>query len=199
MNRVEGSGFRVQGWKLSAVARRRRGVTLLETLVVIAVGTVIVGIAVGLLVTLFQIDKKSRQTRDGMRVQTRLADQFRRDARAALDLLSAQNPDEQSQEVEWFFEFPAGQRVRYGIKDRLVERTDLSGQQVVRRESYRLPHGVTAAIILADKQSPAIASLRIHRRRPEGKSGSFRSFRVEALLGADHRYQGPNTSEEQEP
>jgi type II secretory pathway pseudopilin PulG len=174
-------------------------VTLLETLVVIAVGTVVVGVAVGLIVTLFQIEKKSRQARDGIRTQARLADQFRRDARAAIDFSVAGDSEEPTEKVEWLFQFPTGERVRYGTEDARVDRTELSGDEVVRSESYRLPYGATATMELSNEEPPAVAGLRIQRGRPFGKSGSFRSLRIEALLGADHRFQKPDDSEQQEP
>jgi hypothetical protein len=183
-----GSSVRTQRARSGARAGSRRGVTLLETVVVIGVGTVIVGVATGLVCTLMQVEKNSRQRRGEFLRQARLADQFRRDVRAAIELSQPAEEPGPGQPVAWEFRLPAERRVQYRVQDSGIERQELAGEQIVRRETYRLPRGADAAIQLAGDEGTAVASLRITRSGPRHKTNLTQVLRVDALLAADHRF-----------
>ena len=62
---------------------RRRAFTLIEMIAVISATTVLFGIATALLIALMQVDRSWREEVRAHATITRLADQFRRDVRAA--------------------------------------------------------------------------------------------------------------------
>ena len=61
----------------------RRGMTLIELLVAMAVASTILGVAVGLVYTLLEADRAAQRQVRFSNASARLSEQFRRDVRAA--------------------------------------------------------------------------------------------------------------------
>jgi prepilin-type N-terminal cleavage/methylation domain-containing protein len=177
----------------------RHGFTLLEMLVVIAVSTAIVGLAVALVVTMMHIEKEARSRLGTGVTQGRLADQFRRDVRASTGLSFAEASSDEGQKPACELTLGSDRVVRYETSGPAVVRTELDADQVVRRETYRLPRGATISVELAEDPSPAIASLRITPGDNTKNRPPVQSARIAAVLGADNRFVSSETSEEQEP
>ncbi len=141
---------------------RRRGYTLIESLATIAMmGTVMTTVAV----SMSGMHRASQRIREEAAIETdlqRLAAQLRADAHGALSakmeggkeedttagsVLLALNDDEES--------------VRYSVTAQGLHREHLRGEEVLQRESYRLPDGCTARWELKESDSVALVSLTI--------------------------------------
>lgn len=112
--------------------RRANGTSLIETLVIIAIGGIIATLAIKLL---HQSQLNTRQAQDWLDLQTgvtRLETQFRRDLRDATEV---EIPDEKTLVIQ-----RQDFAVTYKIKTGLVERAlTLQGSDQVQREGYRMP------------------------------------------------------------
>jgi prepilin-type N-terminal cleavage/methylation domain-containing protein len=144
----------------------RRGVSLIELLVVISVGTVLLMVAMTVLYTLKETQSKSRQRLTEGRVTARLADQFRDDVHAACRM--ERLPDEPASpgRIVWQLAIDPDTFVRYEIQDRAVRRVLITGDARI-HEDYRLPAGLRAAIDGADADS-GLATLRFETTRTGG-------------------------------
>jgi prepilin-type N-terminal cleavage/methylation domain-containing protein len=179
--------------------RDRRGFTLLEMLVVIAVSTIIVGIAVSLVITMMHLEKQSRKRLGSFRIQGQLAEQYRRDVRAATGLSPVKTADKEGEQAGCELQFDSERLVRYRVDGPRIVRTELAGDRPVRNESYRLLSGATAQFQLPEGESPAIAGLRIVPRDDAKRRVPVQSLRIEAVLAADHRFAQSEPQEEEEP
>jgi hypothetical protein len=168
-------------------------------LVVITVGTAIVGVAVALVLAMMHIEKDARSQLGAGVTQARLADQFRRDVRASTGLSVADAVDAESQGPGCELTLDSDRVVRYETSGTGVVRTELDADQVVRRETYRLPRGARVSVELAEESLPAVASLRITPIENIKKRAPVQRTRIAAVLGADHRFVPSETPEEQEP
>lgn len=171
---------------------RRRGHSLIEMLVVIGTGGALMGIAVGLLAMLMRLDQDSR---DQLRQRTavhRLADQFRRDVHAADGFAVQSPPGKEGTTPAWQLPLEAGRVVEYRAEPGELLRTEREGDQVLRRESFRLPAGAAVSIDLAGEAAPDIVSLRIARDDNQPPDSTWRGLRVDAALAKDRRFVKPN-------
>jgi prepilin-type N-terminal cleavage/methylation domain-containing protein len=164
----------------------RRAVTLIEMLVVIAVSTVLMGVAIGLLPLLRQAENSGRDHIDRTAAASRLADQFRRDIHAALRPVA----NEGGPKNQWHFALGADRTVAYRVLPGEVERVEQLAGKPVRRESYTLPPDCTVKIVLPGGAAPAMATLSVASSGPSSQAGC--EMRVEALLGMDHRFVKPS-------
>lgn len=148
---------------------RRRGYTLIESLATIAMmGTVMTTVAV----SMSGMHRASQRIREEAAIETdlqRLAAQLRADAHGALSakmeggkeedttagsVLLALNDDKES--------------VRYSVTAQGLHREHLRGEEVLHRESYRLPDGCIARWELEESHSVPLISLKI-----QPKPGDF--------------------------
>ena len=167
----------------------RRGVSLIEMLVVIAVSTVLLGVAVSVLNLLMRAERSGREHVNRTATVARLADQFRSDVRAALRPIAADG----TAKNQWQFVLTTDRAVTYRALPKEIERREQIGGKLVRQESYVLPADCSAEIIVHTDSAPATASLVI---APSGLASSARrEIRMDATLGADHRFaKSPNGS-----
>ncbi len=160
----------------------RRGYALVEMLVVIAVGSVLLGIASGLLVLLMGVEQASRELLRQEVALASLADQFRRDVWGSTRLLPA---DGKTNSPGWRFEAAEGTVVQYRVQGTSLIRAVLDGGVAREQEAYQLPGDAQVAIEPPAVRGPAIVSLLI--TTPQGKPGrgSPCAVEVDAALGAD--------------
>lgn len=160
----------------------RRGYTLMEMLVVIALGTVLLGVAVGVLHLLMRTQHSGRESVYQTETVARLAEQFRSDARAALRPIAAEGEPKD----RWRFALAADRTVTYRLRPGEIERREQIAAKQVRQESYTLPRNYLAEITVRTDATPAMASLVL---APSGlASPAGREIRIDAALGADHRF-----------
>ncbi len=170
--------------------KRRSGFMLIELLVVITVGSVMMGIAVGLLYTLMQMDGKSRESSQDLAGLARLAEQFRADVHAA----SAWTPLGQSAPQGagypgWKLQCTGDWEIEYHAKEGTLFRTETAGGQARSRESYHLPAGAVAAIQSPEPAAvPGLLRLDIVSDKSLPVKAGVRPRRIEAVLGMNHRY-----------
>ena len=159
---------------------RRRGYSLIEMIAVMTVGTVVVGISVGMLHALLRTEQTGRDRVPQARILARLAEQFRSDVGAAV----RQTPN--AREGEWQFALTGDRVVTYRALPGKIQWDERTAGKVVRQESYILPAGCSAAITVQSEATPAVASLVVTENGSPQAVG--REMRVIAVLGKDHRF-----------
>ncbi len=158
----------------------RRGFSLIEMLVVMTVGAVVVGVGVGMLQVLLQLEQTGRDRVFQVRVLARLSEQFRCDVGAAV----RQTPGARQGERQFVM---TGDRViTYRVLPGEVRRDERMAGKPVRQESYVLPGGCSAAITVRSEAAAAVASLVVADHGTPLAAG--REMRVTAVLGKDHRF-----------
>ena len=166
---------------------RRRGYSLVEVIVVMATASVLLGLTVTLLYTLFRAERGGRDQVRHYTALGRLAEQFRRDVHAATAADAIENQ-------EWEFSLSDNRTVTYRMEPGRVIRLEQAGEASPRRESFALPPGMTAAVEIDTDAEPTFARLVIvpapaGPERPRG-----RPMQIDAMLGRDHRFiQEPGT------
>ena len=173
---------------------RSRGYTLIEVLAVIAAGAVVMAIAVGLLHLLIRLDRDSREEVSRQATLHRLADQFRRDVRAAGQFAAVDAPDGADAPSGWQFALEADRAVRYAAEEGELVRTERAADDVVGQESYALPADSTVSIEAVGEAAPGIVRLRIAPDGIRPPAATWRGTCVDAELAKDRRF-----LEEQEP
>ncbi len=168
---------------------RRNGYMLTECLVAIAVGAVVMGIAVTLLAAVLRIEGVARNDVYHNAAVHRLARQFRRDVHAALEA-GEDRPQPQADDdgEAWQFELPRDRTVTYRIRPAGLVRTERSGEKVLHQESFALPPESTAGIEKRGDGDTAMVSLLIS---PRADSAGVPTARVDAVLARDRRFARP--------
>ena len=161
--------------------RMRRGVSLVEMIVVIAVASALTGIAVSLLLVLFRAEQSGRTQIGQAESFQQFADQFRRDVHAAGDA-SVQGKDRQRCK----FEFANHVIVRYMTDAHSIWREEQRFSTNLRMEPYTLPQDSTVTIEVDRAASPPVVSLMIKPKEASQRPG--REFRIDAVLGRDLRF-----------
>jgi prepilin-type N-terminal cleavage/methylation domain-containing protein len=161
---------------------RRRGFTLIEMLAAITIGSVVLGIGIGILHVLLRAEETGRERVHQAQVLTHLAEQFRSDVGAAVRQMPAQD----DRPKQWQFVLANDCTVTYRALPGEVRRDERTADKLVRQETYALPEGYTAAIRVERDAKPAIVSLVIAREPTPLAAG--REMRVAAVLGKDHRF-----------
>ncbi|MBN2475805.1 MAG: prepilin-type N-terminal cleavage/methylation domain-containing protein [Pirellulales bacterium] len=169
--------------------RHRHGYMLVELLTAMTIGSVLLAVATGLLLTVLRIDRAARE-RAGQRIALgRLSEQFRRDVRAATAMARPDAP-----EGAEFLREP-DHTVTYQAEDGYLVRTERRDGAVRQQEAFRLPSGTTALMETRDDVEPAIVSLRIvdHPATESANAQSAKplarpTVRVDAALARDHRF-----------
>ena len=156
----------------------RRAFTLMEMLVVLTVGSVMLGISVGMLHLLLRSEQTGRDRVHRAAVSARLAEQFRADAAAALRQVPIEAP------ALCQFILPGDRTVTYRALPEEVRREERIAERPVRQESYTLPEGCSVAVAI--KGDPTLVSLIVTHNNTPPAAG--RQMRVMALLGKDQRF-----------
>ncbi len=193
----------------SRPAPRRRGFSLIEMLAVLAVGSVLMAVAAGLLHTLMAIQQSGYHQFKDRRALDRLARQFREDVHAA----TAIEPQADGKNSPgWKLPLGTNLSVEYRVAPDGVHRIELEAKRTVRRELYELAEGSHVDMSLGgDKR---LATLRVIARQPaesqaaaaagaskqsaaQGDSSTGAAIgpavrnnavRIDAVLGLDHRF-----------
>lgn len=168
--------------------KKRFGYSLIETLVVIAGAGVVLATAVGLLHSIFRVDRTTRDRATDQQTLRRLAADFRDDAHAAVKLTPVEAVAEGKKLPAWEFQLPqADRKVRYQATANRLLREEQLGGKAVRREVYRMPPGSTASIS-QENGPPALATLRVAPSSAGENTTGGLPLRIEAALASDHRF-----------
>jgi prepilin-type N-terminal cleavage/methylation domain-containing protein len=161
----------------------RRGYALTELLVVIAVGSVLLGIASGLVVLLLSVEQSSRES---LRQQVALADlarQFRRDVHSGAQVLL---PDGKPQgSAGWRIAAAEGTVIQYRVEGSWLIRALVQGGQARGQEAYQLPEEAHVSLDVSAARRPAVVSLSITTPQGKPSRGGPWAFQIDASLGSD--------------
>jgi type II secretory pathway component PulJ len=170
----------------SASMRARRGYSLIELLVAITAGTAVMAVAVSLLAMLLGVDGQVRRRSLARAALDRLADQFRRDVHAALDLKPVDNPPADPAQ-EWQLQLPSDRTVRYRLRAGEVQRIEQAGGKPQAVESYAIHPDAGAAIQVDRDSRPPTVSLRFTQESPRPVARATLALEIDAVLGSDRR------------
>lgn len=164
--------------------RRRRGISLIEVLVVITLSSAMVAAAVALLHALL----RTRDVAQAGMVQrasiARLADTFRDDVHRATAFQPGEAKD--SRAAQWTFGVGAGRAVAYRVEQGELVREVREGNATARREFFVLPKDAKLAVTRRSEGKADLIEMSI---TPEGDSSGAGACRIEARLGANHRFE----------
>ncbi|MBX6314322.1 MAG: hypothetical protein IRY99_15625, partial [Isosphaeraceae bacterium] len=169
--------------------RRRRGTSLVETMVVIATGGLVLGLCVILIQALLKLDRAGRSHLvEGMTL-ARLARDLRRDARAAT--AAEVKAGDAGPETRLALTLPSGRSIEYQIQARGLAREGKDDWGLPLVESYPLrPSQGSRWSVEREEGRPRVALL-LRFGASEGEPGGWRSVRMEGRLGSDHRFEDP--------
>jgi prepilin-type N-terminal cleavage/methylation domain-containing protein len=175
-------------------AVKRCGVTLIEMSAVLAVSTVMLAIAIGLIQTLLRASGTARSDLEQRNSVARLADAFRRDVHAATAFRAG--PAKDGNPVEWTFDLGSGRAATYRVESSSLARTVRAGETLQSQESFALPDETAVSVEMTPVGKANLVVLSTVSRAPStgGKlpMAPGRAVRVEARLAADHRFEKSN-------
>jgi len=171
---------------------RRRGYSLIEILVVITVGSVMLGVAVAMLHTLMQVQEDSREWLRYHTTLGRLGRQFRCDVHAAVGFQPPEAKPGGDPPTPWQLDFKPDRVVRYRVDQRGLIRTEQTGGNLLRREAFWLPDDRAVSIRLQAETRPPIVSLSITSGAGGPGGRRWKPVRIDAVLGRDHRFTKPS-------
>jgi prepilin-type N-terminal cleavage/methylation domain-containing protein len=181
--------------KPGRVRRARRGVSLIELLIVISIGTVIIGLCVTTMHVLLRVERdQARSLRSAMvlsRVRQLFADDVHRGAKAKIE---TGDGDKRLLEVA----VEGAGRVVYSAGEHVLQREELDGEQLKHRDEFHFPPGT--AFHFEQEPEPSIVRLNIEiaaavpdefsdrTRGKPGKGPPPRTVSIEARLSRDRRF-----------
>lgn len=166
----------------------RRGTTLVEVLIVITTMTIVTTVGAAMVFFLMRAEEKSTQKLLTNSTISRLADRFRGDAGAALDVEVLADTHGTPDRIR--LEQPDGQII-FQSDDAGVIRLLKAGDEMRGRETYRLPDsdvlfevtddGLLAAIVIRQDRSGSNVQTR--------GLGPVRELRIESAVGRNRRFE----------
>jgi hypothetical protein len=167
-------------------ARRaaRRGLSIIEAIVAMVVGSTIFGISVELLALATRETSTGRDQSLSTATLSRLAEQFRGDVHSAEAVSQAKKGDGQ---ILWTLKMSEDKRVEYEPRDDGLRRTEYRGDKVHDRDVFRLPaDGIR--LELKPTEKPVEATLLIKRDGTATDDVGGYELRIDARVGRDLRF-----------
>jgi len=170
--------------------RLRAGYTLIEMLVTIAIGSVVLGLAVGLVGAAMRHGRVGTDHVHRCGVLARLAERFRADVHAA----NTAEPSAASADDVLRLSMPAGRTVEYRGNGRELTRVERVAEQVRHRDSFLLPAQSEVAVTTDSLDNLRLVSLVIVSKgefgtpKPENDVAARLVLRVDAVVAMDHRF-----------
>ena len=162
------------------MSAQRRGITLVELMVVVTMSGVIFSAAAVCLHSMYRADQRVRQETLHRSAVSRLARQFRTDAHRAV---AARQLDDNPADAQGLvFAGPSKRTIEYRVQDSEILRTVKDGEQVRHRDAFRLERGARVAWQIDDGPKP-MAAVQIVRASPGGAASNGLQDRIEAAVG----------------
>jgi len=180
-----------RGHETISQAENRRGYALIEMAATMAVGSLMVGVAVSVLYLLLDVE---RDARDGLRLRGelgRLGRQFRDDVHAAVDFRPVTPADAEASPPSWELRLEGDRVIRYGRSEEALWRRVIAAGEAVAGESFALPPAAAVAIELLEDESIRRLRLRIGPGEASGDGPGLRVSYIDAVLAHDHRFALP--------
>ena len=174
--------------------QQRRGVTLVEMLVVISTMSVIMALGITTIFLMMRAEGSGAKALVDSMTYARMANSFRQDVHAARDIqLVADAPDKPN---SLRLRLSQTEQVTYQIDDENVIRITKTNDKVDHLEQFRLPN-VKAGFELHGNQTAGNSTLielvltRRHAAATDQHEAVLptREYRIKALLGSDHRFE----------
>lgn len=176
--------------------KTRRGVSLVELLVVMSACSALLTISAVLLHRMMHSQTKTRAFFAVQRSGLRLAEQFRSDVHRAASATTDDLPDQ----VVLRLQLTASQQVEYRYAAGIVQRTLLEGDKTVGREEFVFPPSSEMTVSKQDSPSLIVLSVTSTPGDPGGPAQqSFATpvhLRVEARPSRDQQYAGVSPGQE---
>lgn len=150
--------------------KTRRGVSLVELLLVMSAATVILTMSAGLIHRIMHAQSKARSFVDVERTSLRLANVFRRDVHQAIDATAGDS--DAGEGLFLRLKLPENQTIEYRRQPGAVLRLLLEDSRNVSREEFTFPPGIELTI---RKDQPRLVVLSIHSRPGEMPTDDGRS------------------------
>ncbi len=161
---------------------RQRGLSIIETIVLMTAVAAMLGLCVMMLQLLFRLDSDSRARLDGATAVARLARQFREDLHRAKAAHMVDQPA--SKTVALRIEPGPDRTIEYQVKgDGKILRLESSKDKLVRRESYLIPRTLAIQLALKKDNGREFATLTVSRLATKNRTDPARPLEVVALLG----------------
>jgi prepilin-type N-terminal cleavage/methylation domain-containing protein len=167
----------------------RRGFTLVEMVVAIAVSSVLMGAATVMLVAMLKNEGSSRRHLEFCTILNRLDEQFRADVHAAV----SSNPDKSGEVLELVSPGSGNTLVRYRCQPKEITREEIEGEKILRRESYVLPEEVKTSFDQKSEGTISTLTLLVELKPLPGTKIRYPVSNIEALLAKDHRFEQAET------
>ena len=162
---------------------RRGGFSLLELTAVMAIGSVLMGVAVIMLGGLLRAERAARTHLNHESAACRLAEQFRRDVRSAVTI-------KHFSRRQWSLQLSPNEKIAYESRPGELIRRHWKDNAVIGHESFNLWPKATAGVKLEEGSDNGTDGGRsIVVLTITGAGG--RPMPVEAVLGADRRFLEP--------
>ena len=169
--------------------KTRSGYALVELLVVIAVGSAVMGVAVAMLHMLMKLESDARDQLRNRTTMSRLAEHFREDVHAALRLSpDAASSGKSDSPAVCRLDLPDGRSVRYHALEGELVRVVLVGGKPVGQESFRVPEDAAVSVDRSDESGGKLLSLRIDTPGDPPEGYRFRPVLIDAVLSHDYRF-----------
>lgn len=173
----------------------RRGVSLVEVIVMIGMSMALMGIAVKMLHSLLRFERSGGESLVISHNRARLAAQFRDDVHAAT-AATVERPAEGTSQLQ--LKFPDAGVVTYRQSDRSVLRTSTAADAPGNQEEFRLPAATRVKFAVSHDNPPATAVLICEpvtaetSTSPAAQSVMRRPYpvRIEAVIAKDRRFTG---------
>lgn len=162
---------------------RRRGTTLAECLIVITMVATVMGTVSLALHSLFQADRRARDTLAQERSLDRFVAQLRSDAHQAVSAKVDKPSSETDPVTDLRFVLPEGETIQYTIHAENIERVVRRNDSVQHRESYLLPASTSGWQVREDGTTPIVSLvLALNDERHAHERLVPREYRVDAAV-----------------
>jgi prepilin-type N-terminal cleavage/methylation domain-containing protein len=157
---------------------QRRGYSLTEMQVVIAVGSVLMTLSTGVLVRSMRVNSTLMEQANLERTATRLSQQFRQDVHRAEGCVV---DDQQEEGLVMRLAMPDEQPIEYHLAGKRIERTQAVGAGQTRRELFLFTEGCSVA--LSELEAPQRVGLLVERETGLVGEPPRVVLHVEAVVG----------------
>ena len=167
------------------INQNRRGVSLIELSVVIAVGATMLALAVVTFSRILTMRRSAQEHLERTSQTARLAEQFRRDVWSSPT--TSETPDSKTKLTLTENE---NRRIEYEIKGGALRRTLLEGDKIVSSDNFNLPGASALQFTTQENQGTKRIGLLIAPLRPhpvEGEDLHGKPSQILAQLGRDSR------------
>jgi hypothetical protein len=180
-NDGQASLSRIAAGRCIASRDSRRGITIIETIVLMTALAAILGLCVLMLQLLMKLDGESRTRLERANSFTRLAEQFRADVHAASTARLVDKPDAKNGVLR--IERAPDRSVEYSVKgEGTIVRIESKHGKTERHERYELPGCGLTRLAIEKDDSREFAALRVNLRSFQAPTDPPRVAQVLALV-----------------